>query len=145
MLVSLDPELRTHRAREAARWLAQSAADRRQRLRWAARLARRDPDSLPLLQLAVRTAVAGRRCDLLRAAVTAAQTLPANSPARRDLANEFATRDALDRWGGIALHAGRKVARTDRLQRAARMLRSAPLPTGHATSSTRIRFSACTT
>jgi hypothetical protein len=145
MLVSLDPQLRTHRAREAARWLARSAAGQRQRLRWAARLARRDPDSLPLLQLAVRTAVAGRRCDLLRAAVTAAQTLPANSPARRDLANEFATRDALDRWGSIALHAGRKVARTDRLQRAARMLRSAPLPTGHATSSTRIRFSACTT
>src|SRR4029450_4840323 len=47
MLVSLDPELRTHRAREAARWLAQSAADRRQRLRWGAGLARGDPDSLP--------------------------------------------------------------------------------------------------
>jgi hypothetical protein len=144
MLVRLDPELRTHRAREAARWLAKSAPDQRQRLRWAARLARRDPDSLPLLQLAVRTAVAGRRCDLLRAAVTAAQTLPATSPARRDLANEFATHDALDRWGSVALQAGRKVARTDRLQRAARMLRSAPLQNRHA-SSTRIRFSACMT
>ena len=145
ILVRLDPELRTHRAWEAAHWLAQSAPDQRQRLRWAARLAGRDPASLPLLQLAVRTAVAGRRCDLLRAAVTAAQTLAANSPARRDLANEFATRDALDRWGSIVLQAGRKVARTDRLQRAARMLRSASLRTGHANSSTRIRFSACTT
>jgi hypothetical protein len=125
MLVRLDPELRTHRTREAARWLARSAPDQRQRLRWAARLARRDPDSLPLLQLTVRTAVAGRQCDLLRAALTAAQALPANSPARRGLANEFATRDAFDRWGSIARQAGRKVARTDRLQRAVRMLRLA--------------------
>jgi hypothetical protein len=145
MLVHLDPELRTHRAREAAGWLARSAPDQRQRLRWAAKLARQDPESLPLLQLAVRTAVAGRRCDLLRAAVSAAQTLQANTPARRDLANEFATRDALDRWGSTALQAGRKVARTSGLQRAARILRSAPPRTRHADSSTRIRFSACTT
>jgi hypothetical protein len=141
----MDPELRTHRAREAARWLAQSAPDQRQRLRWAARLARRDPASLPLLQLAVRTAVAGRRCDLLRAAVTAAQALPANSPARRDLANEFATGHAVDRWGSTAVQAGRKVARTDHLRRAARMLRSAPVQAGHARGSTRIRSSVCAT
>jgi hypothetical protein len=145
MLVRLDPELRTHRAREAARWLARSAPDQRQRLRWAAKLARRDPDTLPLLQLAVRAGVAARRCDLLRAAVTAAQTLPANSPARRDLADEFATRHALARWGSTAVQAGRKVARTGRLQRAARTLRSAPVRAGHGRDSTRIPSSACAT
>jgi hypothetical protein len=142
LLVRLDPELRTHRGREAAHWLAQSAPDQRQRLRWAARLARRDPDNLPLLQRAVRAAIGARRCVLLRAATSAAQALPANSPGRRDLANEFASRHALDRWGSIAIRAGRKVALTPRLARAARLLQ-ASARSGHARGGTRARSSAC--
>lgn len=143
LLVRLDPELRTRRGREAAHWLAQSAPDQRQRLRWAARLTRRDPNNLPLLQQAVRAAIAARRCDLLRAATSAAQVLPANSPARRDLANEFASRHALDRWGSVAIRAGRKVAPTTRLARAARTLRSASARAGPARGSTRGQLRAC--
>jgi hypothetical protein len=143
-LVRLDPELRTHRGREAAHWLARSAPDLRQRLRWAARLARRDPDNLPLLQRAVRAAIGARRCDLLRAATSAAQALPANSPARRNLANEFASRHAVNRWGTIAIRAGHKVAPTGRLARAARMLQ-ASARAGHTRASTRGRVSACAT
>jgi hypothetical protein len=144
-LVRLDPDLRTHRAQNAARWLARSAPDLRQRLRWAARLADRDPDTLPLLRLALRTAVAAHRCDLLRAAVAAAQTLPANAPARRDLADEFATRQALTRWGAAALQAGRRVAWTGRLQRAARTLRSAPPGAGRGRGSAPTQAGACAT
>lgn len=144
LLVRLDPELRSHRAREAAHWLAQSAPDHRQRLRWAARLARRDPNNLQLLRRAVRAAIGTHRCDLLRAATSAAQALPAKSPARRDLANEFASRHALDRWGSIAIRAGRKVAPTTRLARAAHMLQ-ASARVGHARGSTKGRVNVCAT
>ena len=122
-LLRLDPELHTARAQEAARWLASFGSDQK-RLRWAVVVVQREPNTLALLHLAVRDAIAGDQCDLLQAAVAAARTLPIDSPARRSMADEFATSDALTHWGATSIAAGRKVARTARLERAARTLRS---------------------
>lgn len=138
-LVRLDPELRSGRAREAARWLARHASQQ-QRPRWAAMLAARNPHDLPLLRQTIRDALRTGRCELLRAAVAAGQALPMGSSARSAIAEEFATPDALARWGNTARDAARTLA-TGRPDTATRTRRSA---TGHGTGAHRTRASACT-
>jgi hypothetical protein len=128
-LLRLDPELRTAQAQEAARWLARFGSHQK-RLRWAVVVMKREPNTLALLRLAVRDAITADQCDLLRAAVATARTLPTDSPARRSLADEFATSDALTHWGATSVAAGRKVAHTARLERAARSLRSGAVARG---------------
>jgi hypothetical protein len=80
-LARLDPELRSDRAQEAARWLARHGP-RAERPRWAAMLAARHPEDLPLLRQTIRDALASGRCDRLRAAVAAGQAAPPGSAAR---------------------------------------------------------------
>jgi hypothetical protein len=121
-LVQLDPQLRSTQAQAAARWLAQWAPDPKERMRWASVLTARDPKALPLLRQAVRAGLASGRCELLRAAVDAATVLPRGSMARREIADEFVGRKALARWGSTSVKAAHQVARTRRVERAARAL-----------------------
>jgi hypothetical protein len=137
-LVNLDPELRSDRAQEAARWLAHHAP-RQQRPHWAAILAVRNPHDLPLLRQTTRDAIRSRRCDLLHAAVAAGQGLAPGSTARGVIAEELTTPDALTRWGSTAREAGRTVA-TGSPNTATTTRRSA---TGHGTGAHRTRSSAC--
>lgn len=137
-LVQLDPELHSGRAQEAARWLARHASQQ-QRPRWAAMLAARSPHDLPLLRQTTRDALRTGRCDLLRAAIAAGQALPTGSTARSAIAEEFATPDALTRWGDTARHAARTLA-TGEPDTAKKTRRSA---TGYGTGAHRARSSAC--
>lgn len=141
-LVRLDPHLRSTSARAAARWLGQRAPDPKERLHWASVLTARDLVNLPLLRQAVRAGVASDRCELLRAAVEAARTLPPGSTARRQLAGEFVSRQALARWGPASVKAARQVARTRRVERAARTL-IARSGRGHGPSKVWQRSGAC--
>jgi hypothetical protein len=138
-LVQLDPELRSARAQEAARWLARHAS-LQQRLRWAAMLTARNPNDLPLLRQTTRDALRTGRCDLLRAAVAAGRTLPAGSTTRRAIADEFAAPDAVTRWGSTASHAARRIASTARPNGATRTPRSSA---GRGSGAHRTRSSPC--
>jgi hypothetical protein len=103
-------------------------------------LAARNPNDLPLLRQTIRDALRTGRCDLLRAAVAAGQALPTGSTARNAIAGEFATPDALTRWGNTARDARRTLV-TGNPNTAKNTRRSA---TGHGTGAHRTRSSACT-
>ena len=137
-LVRLDPELYSDRAQEAARWLARHGS-RQQRPHWAALLATRNPNNLPLLHQTIRDALRTGRCDLLRAAVAAGQALPTGFTTRNAIAEEFATPDALTRWGNTARHAGRALV-TGKPNTAKNTRRSA---SGRGTGAHRTRSSTC--
>jgi hypothetical protein len=137
-LVRLDPELHTDRAQEAARWLARHGPEP-QRPRWAAMVAARNPTDLPLLHQTIHDALRTGRCELLRAAVAAGQALPTGSTTRNAIAEEFATPDALTRWGNTARDAGRTLV-TGKPNTAKNTRRSA---TGRGTDAHRTRSSAC--
>jgi hypothetical protein len=113
LLVRLDPELRSGRAREAARWLAGHASDP-ERIRWAAALAARSPGDVGLLRRVVRAALDTGRCDLLRAVIAAGSSLPVGSAARTATADELAAPQTATRWGRAATDAGRRLSGTDR-------------------------------
>jgi hypothetical protein len=138
-LVRLDSGLHTDRAQEAARWLARRGPQA-QRPRWAAMLAARSPNNLPLLRQTIRDVLSTGRCDLLRAAVAAGQASPTGSAARRAIAEEFATPNTLTRWGDTARVASRALT-TGKPNTAKNIQRSA---TGPGTGAHRIRSSACT-
>jgi hypothetical protein len=137
-LVRLDPELRSGRAREAARWLAGHTSDR-ERIRWATALAVRSPGEVGLLRQVIRGALDTGSCDLMQAVVTAGSSLPAGSAARAAIADELAAPQTATRWGRAATDAGHRLAGTDR-QGPATTPRSAP---GHGNGAHRTRSSPC--
>ena len=114
LTLTMDPRSTTGLGRQAAHVLASEGTVAEQ-LRWSAALTRMDRRNLPLFVRAVRTALAGSDCGLLRAAAQRARSLSARDRAR--VAVEFG-RHRYAHWGTARLRAGLRVSDLPDLRRA---------------------------
>jgi hypothetical protein len=122
LIVRMDRELETDLARNAAMTLADGGSPF-ERLRWSAALTRLDRHHFPLIYRAVRAALGGRDCRLLKASVVASRSLPRADRAR--VARLFG-RQRYVHWGPARLRAGLRVSELPELRRALRRAQRAP-------------------
>jgi hypothetical protein len=126
LTLAMDSGLHTALGREAAGFLARNGAVR-DRLRWSAALARTDRRSLPLLVRAVDAALETTDCELLDAAVQAAQSVPRGDRAR--VAREFG-RSRFAHWGATALRSGLRISNQPELRLALHRAQRRPTTRG---------------